>query len=71
MIIEWQEKKAAKRTEPTHRYDEEILSVNWNPAVALIAMSCYQTEQGLRPQLREDLTTIDVDAFLDRVYALA
>jgi len=70
MIIGRQQKKAAKRTEPTRRYDEEILSVNWNPAIALIAMSSYQTEQGLRPRLPEDLTTIDVDAFLDRVYAL-
>ncbi len=70
MVIGHQEKKAAKRTEPTRRYDEEILSVNWNPAIALVAMSCYQTEQGLRPRLPEDLTTIDVDAFLDRVYAL-
>lgn len=65
----WQKTKV-KRTEPTRRYDEEILSVNWNPAIALVAMSCYQTEQGLCPRLPEDLTTIDVDAFLDRVYAL-
>ena len=66
-----QKGKAAKRTEPTRRYDEEILNVNWNPAVTLIAVSCYQTEQGLCPRMPEDLTTIDVDAFLDRVYALA
>ena len=70
MIIGRKKGKAAKRTEPTRRYDEEILSVNWNPAIAQVAMSCYQTEQGLRPRLPEDLTTIDVDAFLDRVYAL-
>ena len=70
MIMGRKEGKAAQRTEPTRRYDEEILSVNWNPAIAQVAMSCYQTEQGLRPRLPEDLTTIDVDAFLDRVYAL-
>ena len=55
MVIGHQERKAAKRTEPTRRYDEEILSVNWNPAIAQVAMSCYQTEQGLRPRLPEDL----------------
>jgi hypothetical protein len=69
MIIGRKEGKAAQRTEPT-RYDDEILSVNWNPAIAQVAMSCYQTEQGLRTRLPEDLTTMDVDAFLDRVYAL-
>jgi uncharacterized membrane protein YqgA involved in biofilm formation len=71
MAIERQEKKAGKRTEPTRRYDDEILSANWNPAIALVAMSCNQIEQGLRSRLPEDLTMIDVDAFLDRVYALA
>lgn len=70
MAIECPKAKASKRTAPTCRYDEEILSVNWNPAIALIAMSC-QIGQGLRARLPEDLTTIDVDGFLHRVYALA
>jgi len=53
------------------RYDEELLCVNWNPAVSLIAMSCYQTPQELSPQLPEDFTAVDVPAFMNRVYALA
>jgi hypothetical protein len=70
MIIEY-EMNAVDRTEPARRYDDEVLNVNWNPAIAQIAMSCYQAEQGSRSRLPEDLTTVDVDAFLDRVYALA
>jgi len=34
-------------------------------------MSCYQTEQEFSPQLPEDFASVDVKAFLDRVYALA
>jgi hypothetical protein len=70
MDMDRRKTKAAKRTEPTRRYDEEVLTVNWHPAMPQIEMSCYQTEQRLRPRMLEDLTTIDVDAFLDGVYAL-
>lgn len=54
-----------------HRYDEELLCANWNPAVRILAMSCYQTTQELSPELPEDFSSIDADAFLGRVYALA
>lgn len=73
MIIymdDYRKAKAAKRPE-RGRYDEELLCVNWNPAVAVMATSCYQTEQEMSPQLPEDLASVDVKAFLDRVYALA
>lgn len=53
------------------RYDEELLCVNWNPAIRVLAMSCYQTEQELSPQLPEDFSKVDAVAFLNRVYALA
>ena len=53
------------------RYDEELLCVNWNPALRVLAMSCYQTEQELSPQLPEDFEHLDAEAFLNRVYALA
>ena len=67
---DYRKAKAAPR--PQHgRYDEELLCVNWNPAVSVIAMSCFQTEQELSPQLPEDLPKIDAGVFLDRVYALA
>ncbi|MBI2297211.1 MAG: hypothetical protein HYU76_14520 [Betaproteobacteria bacterium] len=68
---EYRNAKAAKRTAELRRYDEELLCVNWNPAIGVIAMSCYQTEQELSPDLPEDFSNIDVAAFLDRVYALA
>jgi len=53
------------------RYDEELLCVNWNPAIRVIAQSCYQTAAELTPQLPEDFANMDPQAFLDRVYALA
>ena len=74
MIIsldEYRKAKQAKRAGAVQRHDEELLCVNWNPAVSLLAMSCFQTEQELSPQLPEDFSTIDAGAFLDRVYALA
>ncbi len=54
-----------------HRYDEELLCANWNPAVRVLAMSWYQTNQEFSPDLPEDFSKIDADAFLNRVYALA
>jgi hypothetical protein len=54
-----------------HRYDEELLCANWNPAVRVLAMSWYQTNQELSPELPEDFSKIDADGFLGRVYALA
>jgi len=53
------------------RYDEELLCVNWNPAVRMLATSCYQTTRELSPELPEKLSNRDVEAFLGRVYALA
>ena len=69
-LDEYRKAKAAKPAEHA-RYDEDLLCANWNPAVGLVAMACYQTERELSPQLPEDLSAIDVPAFLHRVYALA
>jgi len=71
VLDDYRKAKAAKRAERSGRYDEELLCVNWNPAVRLIAMSCFQTEQEMSPQLPEDFSKIDAGVFLDRVYALA
>lgn len=68
---DYRKAKAAKRTEPVRRCDEELLCVNWNPAAGLIPMSCCQTEQELSPQLPEDFANFDVRGFLERVSALA
>jgi len=48
-----------------------LLCVNWNPAISVMAMSCYQTAKELSPQLPLDFSIVDATAFLDRVYALA
>ena len=53
------------------RYDEELMCVNWNPAIRVFAMSCYQNTRDLSPELPEDFSKIDADAFLTRVYTLA
>jgi len=73
MVIYMDDYRKAKAAKPAghRRYDEDLLCVNWNPAVGLVALSCYQTEQEHSPQLPEDFSNIDVAAFLDRVYALA
>jgi hypothetical protein len=54
-----------------HRYDDEILSVSWNPVIELIAKTCYPNKQDSSECLREDWSKLDVDTFLDRFYALA
>ena len=69
-LDDYRKAKAAKRVEYSSRYDEELLCVNWNPAVSLVALSCYQTPQELSPALPEDSAMIE-PAFMDRVYALA
>ena len=52
-------------------HDEELLCVNWNPAVRVVALSCYQTPQELSPQLPENFAAVDMQAFMTRVTALA
>lgn len=73
MLIYLDDYRRAKSAKPVEygRYDEELLCVNWNPAVSVIAQSSYQRPQELSPALPEDFTAVDVQAFMDRVYALA
>ena len=73
MVIYMDDYRKAQAMDVTRqaRYDEELLCVNWNPAIRVLAMSCYQTEQELSPQLPEDFSNVDAEAFLNRVYALA
>ena len=73
MVIYMDDYRKAQAADVTKhsRYDEELLCVNWNPALRVLALSCYQTEQELSPQLPEDFSNTDADAFLSRVYALA
>ena len=69
-LDEYRKAKAINVAE-RRRGDEELLCVNWNPAVAALAKSCFQTEQELSPELPEDFSAFNVEEFLDRVYALA
>ena len=73
MVIYMDDYRKAKEADVADqsRYDEELLCVNWNPAIRVIAMSCYQTTEELSPQLPEDFSNLDAEAFLQRVYALA
>jgi len=53
------------------RADEELLCVNWSPAFAVVALSCYKTPQELSPQLPDEFEGIDMHAFMERLHALA
>jgi hypothetical protein len=68
-LDEYRKAKAAPAKQ--QRYDEELLCVNWNPAVRLVALTCYQKPEELSPELPEDFSTVDTKAFMSRVYALA
>jgi hypothetical protein len=72
MLIYLDDHRRAKAPQPASygRYDEELLCVNWNPAVSVVARSSYQTAQELSPELPADNRVID-EAFMSRVYALA
>ena len=52
---------------PAPRYDDALLSANWNPVIELLEWSCAKTladTNRAERQLREE----DVEAFLGRVY---
>ncbi len=50
------------------RYGEDVMNANWTPELAAVAA----VEQQLRaPELPEDLSLIDVEEFMGRIYALA
>ena len=51
---------------PAGRYDDELLSANWNPVIELLEWSCAKTLAATKtekPALREE----DVDDFLGRI----
>ena len=70
-LDEYRTAKALKIAAAQQRYDEGRMCVNWNPAFGTLATFCYQHPHELSPQLPDDITSIDVDAFVNRVYALA
>ena len=50
-------------------YGEEIMQASWNPAVMQMVHATAGAPSS--PDFPDDLSTLDVDAFLGRVYALA
>jgi hypothetical protein len=73
MVVYLDQYLKAKATNaiPARRYGVEKLCVNGNPASGVIAMSSIQNTNDLSPELPEDFTRVNVEAFLGRVYALA
>jgi hypothetical protein len=52
------------------RYDDALLSANWNPVIDLLAWSCGKTLDDTSAKRGTDMTENDIDAFLDRIYTL-
>ena len=50
-------------------YGGEIMDSNWNPAVVYLGGDIAQ--RSISPELPDDDSTLDVNAFLDKAYALA
>jgi hypothetical protein len=67
----YQKAKAARALTLEERYGEELLCANWNPMVGLSVVCWCRRPQELNPPLPPDLASIDLDEFLDRVYAFA
>jgi hypothetical protein len=68
-INDYRKAKTAKA--PAARREEELLCVNWSPAYAVVALSCYQTPQEMSPQLPDEFEGIDMTAFMGRLRALS
>jgi hypothetical protein len=73
MVVYLDDYRKAKAAQPVEygRYDEELLCVNWNPAVSVVALTFYQSAAELSPALPEDFTAVDMHSFMTRVSALA
>lgn len=73
MVIYMDRYRAAKaapvRALKNGTYGDEIMNANWNPAV--VYMFSNVAQRAISPELPEDLTTVDVDEFLGKIYALA
>ncbi len=51
----------------TERYSDEVMCAEWNPQIALVNEGLF-TRTGKHVALPADLSAIDVDAFLKRMY---
>ena len=76
MVIDMNDFRKAKQAKANSaatpaQGDGELLCVNWSPAYAVVALSCYQTPQELSPQLPDEFEGIDMTAFISRLRALS
>jgi hypothetical protein len=72
MVVRLEEYRRARAQKlASHRRDEELLCVNWNPAFGVVALSWFKTPQELSPQLPDDFEGIDMPALIERLQALA
>ena len=63
------DKDAKKKADgPAERYDDELLSANWNPVIELLDWSCAKTLADTDRARRQELRDEDVDDFLGRIY---
>ena len=70
MVIYLDQYRNVTATVPrTPRYGEDIMNASWNPELAAVAAAATPYVQV--PELPEDLSLIDVDEFMGRIYALA
>src|SRR4026209_1992346 len=58
------------KSDENSRYDEELLSANWNPVIGLIEWSCAKTLDCVGSDAEKDLSDEDIDALLNRIYSL-
>ncbi len=73
MVIYLDEYRKAKAGRAAARkgHEEDRMCVNCRSVVALQASFSYLRPHELSPRLPDDLASIDVETFLDRVYGLA
>ena len=72
MVIQMGQSRAGNNTPPMGLlgdYEDEVLNAGWNPAVPFLLHDVAQCSR--TPEQPEERSTMDVDEFLDRVYALA
>lgn len=70
-LDQYRKARQAKAVAVTRRRDEELMCVNWSQPGAMSAIFCYRQPHQISPHLPDDLESIDVDAFVDRIYGLA
>ncbi len=64
-------KVKGSRAAAQERWEDEEMCVNYGPVMQVAASFGYQHPHELSPPLPDDLASIDLDAFVGRVYALA